>query len=415
MNRQRARQGMRVFVKVPRTSVSIAAGLPDLNGREVVLVRRSELLARSWVVDPPLTTTLREEAHDERGRRLAPGHQARLAVLPEAWMTTRAPTWSASELQFLRDHYGDWTTAAIAQHLRRGLAATRSKVEDLHLRCRTVWTPELDEVLALMFPDTAAGEIAELVGATAAAVRNRASLLGIEKMPGFAAACSRAINLAKSRFTPEISEVIELLYPDTVTQEIADFIGMPLERVHSYANHQGWRKTKEFVRDTARARAGPDHPMRRFQYSKGHVPANKGRKGVPSHPNMVPTQFKKGQRPYTWKPIGSYRINADGYLDKKVTDTRYPPRDWVAVHRLVWMEANGPVPKGHVVCFKPGRKTTDVEKITLDAVECITLAENMRRNSFRNNYPPELVKVIQLRGTMNRMINKRQRTLAEET
>jgi hypothetical protein len=97
-----------------------------------------------------------------------------------------------------------------------------------------------------------------------------------------------------------------------------------------------------------------------------------------------------------------------------VSDTGYPPRDWQSAHRLVWIAANGPIPAGHVVRFKDGRHTTEVEKITIDALECITLAENMRRNSFCNNYPPEMVKLIQTRGHMNRMINKRQRALAEE-
>ena len=85
------------------------------------------------------------------------------------------------------------------------------------------------------------------------------------------------------------------------------------------------------------------------------------------------------------------------------------------MHRLVWIEANGPVPDGHVVRFKPGRRTTDVEMITLDAIECVTLAQNMKRNSFRNNYPPEVVKLIENRAHLQRMINKRQRAQTEET
>jgi HNH endonuclease len=413
----RARQGMRAYVHVPRTPFSIAAGLPDLNGREVVLVRRSSVVAsRCWVVDPPLCTTFRRAAQDPDGRELLPGHQHQLPALPEAWMTARAPTWSGEDLAFLREHYGTLPTAAIAERLGRGLAATRSKVEDLHLRCRTVWTPELDEILAELFPDTAATALAEVLGATAAAIRQRAMTLGIKKAPDFAAECARSGGLARSPFTPEISEVIELLYPDTLTQDIADLIGMSLERVHAYANHKGWKKTKQFMRDTARERTGPDHPMRRHQFPKGHVPANKGVKGI-SYPGMEATQFKKGQMPYTWQPIGTLRINADGYLDRKVSDTRargFSRRDWVPVHRLVWIEANGPVPEGHIVRFKDGMRTTDVEKITPDILECITRAEHGMRNVWHANLPPDLRKVVGARIALNRMINKRQRQLAEE-
>ncbi len=60
---------------------------------------------------------------------------------------------------------------------------------------------------------------------------------------------------------------------------------------------------------------------------------------------MKETMFKKGQVGTRFMPIGSERINADGYLDRKVSATGYPPRDWVAVHRLLWIEHHGPIPK----------------------------------------------------------------------
>ena len=86
--------------------------------------------------------------------------------------------------------------------------------------------------------------------------------------------------------------------------------------------------------------------MRQFQFPKGNVPANKGHKGMQVHPNAVATQFKKGQMPTTWMPIGSYRVNGDGYLDRKVSDTGYSPRDWRPVHQLVWIEAHGEILSG---------------------------------------------------------------------
>lgn len=322
--------------------------------------------------------------------------------------------WAEWELQFLRDEYGTSLVRDIAAALGRGIDAVRARILALGLKCRTRWTSELDEVLTLMFPDTSAPDIGELIGATAAAVRMRGTQLGLHKRPGFVAECSRRTTLARSPFTAEVAEVIELLYPDTLTQYVADFIGMPLARVHAYAHQQGWKKTPEFVRETARERSGPTHAMARHWFPKGHVPANKGMKGYDPGGRSHETRFKKGSRPQTWKPVGSLRINADGYLDRKITDTGYPPDDWKAVHRLVWIEANGPIPAGHLIRFLPGRRTTDVENITLDAIECITLAENGRRNSFRNNYPPDVVKLIQTRGHMQRMINKRERALTED-
>lgn len=37
----------------------------------------------------------------------------------------------------------------------------------------------------------------------------------------------------------------------------------------------------------------------------------------------------------------------------------------------------------------------------------MTRAELMRRNSLHTNYPPQLVSLVQLRGALNRQINRR--------
>jgi hypothetical protein len=51
-------------------------------------------------------------------------------------------------------------------------------------------------------------------------------------------------------------------------------------------------------------------------------------------------------------------------------------------------------------------KTTKLEEITLDRLECITHAELMKRNSIYN-HPPEVIELMRLRGVLNRVINKR--------
>ena len=53
---------------------------------------------------------------------------------------------------------------------------------------------------------------------------------------------------------------------------------------------------------------------------------------------------------------------------------------------------------------------TTLEEITLDKVECISLAENMRRNSC-HQYGKEIARLIQLRGAVSRQINKRGKPL----
>ncbi len=51
-------------------------------------------------------------------------------------------------------------------------------------------------------------------------------------------------------------------------------------------------------------------------------------------------------------------------------------------------------------------KTNVLEEITIDRVECVSLAENMRRNTV-HNMPKELVDVVRIRAVLTRHINRR--------
>jgi hypothetical protein len=116
----------------------------------------------------------------------------------------------------------------------------------------------------------------------------------------------------------------------------------------------------------------------------------------------VETQFKPGQKPHTWQPVGSERVNADGYRQIKMTDTGYPPKDWVMVHILLYEKHHGPVPKGHVIVFKDKNR----EHIEIENLECISRRDLMLRNTV-HRLPKELVQVVQLKGALQRQINNR--------
>jgi hypothetical protein len=53
-------------------------------------------------------------------------------------------------------------------------------------------------------------------------------------------------------------------------------------------------------------------------------------------------------------------------------------------------------------------KTILIEEITLDRLECISRRENMQRNTV-HNYPAPIPQLIQLKGALQRQINKRER------
>jgi hypothetical protein len=208
-------------------------------------------------------------------------------------------------------------------------------------------------------------------------------------------------------YTPEDEFIVRKLYPRTSNAEIAEIIGRTPRNVGQFARKLGLKKSPAYIE---RAKPG--------QFHRGQTPPNKGLRRPGWAPGrMASTQFKTG-RPASearnYVPVGSLRVTKDGYLERKVTDDAsvYPARRWVAAHRLVWEAAHGPIPAGHVAVFKPGCRTTDVERITPDAVELVTRAELMRRNTF-HRLPPELREVIQLTGALKRKINNRSKDRAE--
>ena len=214
------------------------------------------------------------------------------------------------------------------------------------------------------------------------------------------------------------------LYATLSAQECADALGRSTSAVQQRVYVLGLSKSPEWMAERTRRRwaEGRLEGARRTQFRKGQVPVNKGRPqrewmGLEAIQRTTATRFKP-RPPHecrNYRPIGSLRVSKEGYLERKVTDDHpVPARRWVGVHRLVWEQAHGPVPPGHAVVFKPGRRTTVEAEITLDRLECITRAELMRRNSYHTNLPPEVARLVQLRGVLNRKINNRLRKQANE-
>ena len=213
--------------------------------------------------------------------------------------------------------------------------------------------------------------------------------------------------MARNTWTPEQLQQLRELYPDHTAKEVATIMGLTVGAVYGRAALLELTKSEAFKRSKKSGRLLPgrvDDRMRSGQFKPGLVPWNKG-KHYNAGGRSVHTQFKPGQRGKNWRAVGSYRINSDGYLDLKVADTGYPPRDWKAMHRVVWERAHGPIPKGHVVVFKPGQRTNVLELLTLDRLECISRAENARRN-HPTNRSPEYARLVQLKGAITRQVNR---------
>jgi hypothetical protein len=139
------------------------------------------------------------------------------------------------------------------------------------------------------------------------------------------------------------------------------------------------------------------------QIKKGNISFNKGKKQVEymsaeKIERTKATRFKKGNVCHNKVPVGSQRITEDGYTEMKVAD----PNKWEALHRLMWEETFGPIPKGYNVRFV----TSDKTNLHPFNLELVSKAENMKANTL-HRYPKEIANAIQLLGVVRRQINKK--------
>lgn len=177
-------------------------------------------------------------------------------------------------------------------------------------------------------------------------------------------------------------------YADQTNEWLAEKLGRSAKGLALRARKMGLRKSPEYMS----AHSG--------RFKPGNTSWNKG-KPMPSHQNSRKTQFQKGHRPHTWRPIGHERITKDGYMERKVTDTGVSRRDFVAVHRLVWEQEYGPIPDGHVVVFRSG----DQLDTSLENLELISRQELMLRNSI-HDFPPEITGLMAQVSRLNNAIKE---------
>ncbi|MGJ7500095.1 HNH endonuclease signature motif containing protein [Variovorax sp. ZT5P49] len=214
-------------------------------------------------------------------------------------------------------------------------------------------------------------------------------------------------------WTEEQISLLREFYPHFHTSKVAQAVGRSVGQCYQKAKQLGLSKTERYLAsdDACRVSASRRTPaMQATQFKPGQSSWNKGLH-YQAGGRSAETQFKPGRAAHeasNYVPIGSLKVSGDGYLYRKVTDDQklVPARRWAAEHRLVWEAEHGPIPQGYVVVFKSGRRTTVLELITLDVLELLTRTELMKRNTLHNRYPKEVTQLMQLKGAINRQINR---------
>ena len=135
-------------------------------------------------------------------------------------------------------------------------------------------------------------------------------------------------------FSKEISEFILSNYIGTGPTAMTDVVNKKFGTEYSITQMKGF-----YLRNKLRSGITG-------YFEKGYEPHNKGRKGVCS-PGCEKTWFKKGNLPKNAQPVGSIIVDKEGYSWIKVAQ----PREWKVLHRVIWEEAHGPIPEGHMIIF----------------------------------------------------------------
>ena len=190
-------------------------------------------------------------------------------------------------------------------------------------------------------------------------------------------------------------------YADSTMEEMLLLLDRNESKIYNRAFSLKLKKSQSFLSSnkSGRIKKGESRGDK-TAFKKGMIPWNKG-KNFEACGRSKETQFKEGRKPHNWKPVGTERISPDGILQVKVKDTRNKS-DWIGKHILLWEKENGKIPKGKFLIFKNKDKTD----ITIENLELVTRSENMKINSV-HNLPKELANLVQLRGALNRQINKR--------
>ena len=211
-------------------------------------------------------------------------------------------------------------------------------------------------------------------------------------------------DMARRLWTEEEKRIVAEMYPEHLASEIGELIGRTVSQVRDCAYRLGVKSSHEKIVRTGMM--GFDHPKAvAARFKKGHVPQNKGKKLSPeTYAKVARTMFKKGNITHNHRPVGSERVNVDGYVEVKVAE----PSKWRLKHRVIWEEAHGPIPRGHNVQFRDGNPLN----VSLDNLYLISRADQIRNeNSMEARYPEEVREVIRLKATIKKRItehNKRQ-------
>lgn len=259
---------------------------------------------------------------------------------------------------------------------------------------KRTWSPAQIDLLKEKYPVSTPAQLAELFpDKTKSAIKTKANTLGVRKAK------------QRFRFTDEQIEFLKANYHNTLNRDLADYFGCSIHSVENKSYQLGLKKERGLIAETARKNMErPDHPGRKHWIKKGTAPVNKGKKQAEymtqeAIERTKATRFKKGQKAWNRKPVGHERINTDGYVEIKTAQ----PNKFELKHRVIWRRHHGKIPHGHNVQFRDGNP----QNLAIENLYLISRRDQfMKENSMYARYPKDVQLAIQMKGALNRQINK---------
>lgn len=237
-------------------------------------------------------------------------------------------------------------------------------------------TEEKKEMLRLRYANCRTSELQKLLGVSKHTILRNAKLMGLEKNPNLT---------LPPKWTAEEDKIMIEYYPNSAMNEMLLLLPNRTElAIYQRSNVLKIRKSDEFFNseNSGRLQKG-DTSGRAYRFQKGHEAWNKGLKGQCAA-GSEKGWFKKGNLPPNTKHDGYISIRKDN-SGNSYQYIRVALGKHVQLQRHIWEQHNGKIPPKHCVIFKDG----DTFNCDISNLECISMKENMKRNSLLN-YPEEI-------------------------
>ena len=203
------------------------------------------------------------------------------------------------------------------------------------------------------------------------------------------------------KWTKKEDELLKQHYPHCTIAELSKLLpGRPNGGIMARAYVLGCKKTPEYIKTVPNA----------GRFKKGFTPYTKGKKweeymSPEAMEGCRKTQFKKGNKPHTYLPVGT-EMEIGGYMYVKVADVVKARKweNWKLKHRMLWESVNGPIPEGYNIQFKDG----NTRNISIDNLYMISREEQMKVNGIAN-MPDDVRRLMYAIRSLTRVINIREK------